>query len=217
MKIGVVTPRMASGERGGAEVFYEGLVSALQAAGHDATEVPVHTDESTFDRVLESYARCYSLDLRDYDLVISTKAPTFMVSHPNHVSYLVHTLRVFYDMFETEYGGGTVHAARAAPYRARPRSVRTSSRPRAPALQHRQDAVAAAARRLTLLEVCRVSDTSPGAGPRGLQAAQGAGLRPDARSPPSMEARRADDRGLQASETQCAAAGHRAAAKTNKS
>jgi len=107
MKIGVVTPRMASGERGGAEVFYDGLVAALQAAGHDATEVPVHTDESTFDRVLESYARCYALDVRDYDLVISTKAPTFMVSHPNHVSYLVHTLRVFYDMFETEYGGGT--------------------------------------------------------------------------------------------------------------
>ena len=53
------------------------------------------------------YARCYALDLRAYDLVISTKAPTFMVSHPNHVSYLLHTLRVFYDMFETEYGAGS--------------------------------------------------------------------------------------------------------------
>ena len=107
MKIGVVTPRMASGERGGAEVFYEGLVSALQAAGH-ATEVPVHTDESTFDRVLESYARCYSLDLRDYDLVISTKAPTFaVVLAPITCGASLHTLRVFYDMFETEYGGGT--------------------------------------------------------------------------------------------------------------
>ena len=68
--------------------------------------------------MLESYARCYALDLRAYDLVISTKAPTFMVSHPNHVSYLLHTLRVFYDMFETEYGAGSElqHAHRRAVY-----------------------------------------------------------------------------------------------------
>ena len=107
MKVGVVTARMASGERGGAEAFYGGLVGALQAAGHDAAEVPVRIDESTFDTLLESYARCYALDLHEYDLVISTKAPTFMVSHPNHVSYFVHTVRVFYDMFETEYGNGS--------------------------------------------------------------------------------------------------------------
>ena len=107
MKVGVVTARMASGERGGAEAFYDGLIDALKRAGHDASEVPVHVDETTFDAVLESYARCYALDLRDYDLVISTKAPTFMVFHPNHVSYLLHTMRVFYDMFETEYGSGT--------------------------------------------------------------------------------------------------------------
>ena len=107
MKIGVVTARMASGERGGAEAFYDGLVGALKAVGHDATEVPVRTDESTFDALLESYERCYALDLCEYDLVISTKAPTFMLSHPNHVSYFVHTVRVFYDMFEAEYGNGS--------------------------------------------------------------------------------------------------------------
>jgi glycosyltransferase involved in cell wall biosynthesis len=107
MKVAVVAPRMASGECGGAEVFYRGLVQAFRTAGHDAEEVSVHTDESSFDAVVESYARCYALDLRSYDLVVSTKAPTFMVSHLNHVSYLVHTLRVFYDMFEAEYGSGT--------------------------------------------------------------------------------------------------------------
>src|SRR5687767_3583217 len=107
MRVAVVTPQMASGERGGAEALYRGLVDALRAAGHETEEVGVHTDESCIDAVLESYARCYALDLRSYDLVVSTKAPTFMVSHPNHVSYLLHTLRVFYDMFETEYGAGT--------------------------------------------------------------------------------------------------------------
>src|SRR5262245_41402304 len=107
MNIAVVTPRMASGERGGAEALYRGLVAALRSAGHRAEEVAVHTDESCWNTVLESYARCSALDLRDYDLVISTKSPTFMVSHPHHVSYLLHTMRVFYDMFETEYGAGT--------------------------------------------------------------------------------------------------------------
>jgi len=30
-----------------------------------------------------------------------------MVRHPNHVSFLVHTMRVFYDMFEREFGAAT--------------------------------------------------------------------------------------------------------------
>jgi glycosyltransferase involved in cell wall biosynthesis len=114
MKVAVVTPQMASGWRGGAEALYRGLVDAFRAAGHDTEEVAVLSDESCWETVLESYARCSALDLRDYDLVVSTKAPTFMVSHANHASYLLHTLRVFYDMFETEYGQGTAeqHAQR---------------------------------------------------------------------------------------------------------
>ena len=116
MNIAVVTPRMASGERGGAESLYRGLLDALRSAGHTAQEIAVHTDESRWEMVLEAYARCSALDLHEYDLVISTKAPTFMVSHPHHVSYLLHTMRVFYDMFEHEYGSGTPqqHAQRRA-------------------------------------------------------------------------------------------------------
>jgi hypothetical protein len=53
MRVGVVTARMASGERGGAEAFYDGLIDALRGAGHDAAEVPVHVDEATFDSVLD--------------------------------------------------------------------------------------------------------------------------------------------------------------------
>jgi len=60
-------------------------------------------DESSFDKILEAYCRCFYLDLNNYDLVISTKAPTYMVKHPNHVSYLLHTIRVFYNMFDVEF------------------------------------------------------------------------------------------------------------------
>jgi glycosyltransferase involved in cell wall biosynthesis/GT2 family glycosyltransferase len=107
MNIAVVTAAMRSGERGGAEVFYRGLTAALQAAGHCVSQLAVAVDESNFTSVLDSYARCYDLDARDFDIVISTKAPTYLIRHPHHVCYLVHTLRVFYDRFEHEYGPGT--------------------------------------------------------------------------------------------------------------
>src|SRR2546423_10947731 len=101
---------------GGAEVLYAGLIHGLREAGHNTDQVEVSIDESTFERILEAYHACYDLDLSSYDLVVSTKAPTYMVRHPNHISYLIHTIRVFYDMFEHEYGEGTPNqvAQRAA-------------------------------------------------------------------------------------------------------
>jgi glycosyltransferase involved in cell wall biosynthesis/GT2 family glycosyltransferase len=107
MRVALVTPTMKSGERGGAEALYTGLLCALRRSGCDADQIEVVIDESTFDAILDSYARCAALRLDDYDAVISTKAPTYMVRHPRHVSYLLHTIRVFYDMFEREFGAGT--------------------------------------------------------------------------------------------------------------
>ncbi len=106
MNIAVITPMMPSGEVGGAEALYDGLVTNLRRASHLVNRIEVFIDESSFDSILESYLKCYELDLKDYDAVISTKAPTYMVRHPNHVSYLLHTIRVFYDMFEREFGEG---------------------------------------------------------------------------------------------------------------
>jgi glycosyltransferase involved in cell wall biosynthesis len=103
MKIAVVTPKSKGGASGGAENLYAGLLTALQAAGHEATQIEVITDETSFEGILEAYCRCFYLDLHSFDLVISTKAPTFMVRHRNHISYLLHTIRVFYDMFDTEF------------------------------------------------------------------------------------------------------------------
>ena len=107
VKLALVVAVMRSGERGGAEALYDGLERGLRRVGHDVDRIEIALDESSFDRILESYVRCNDLDLRGYDGVISTKAPTYMVRHPHHVSYLVHTIRVFYDMFAPEYGDGT--------------------------------------------------------------------------------------------------------------
>lgn len=61
------------------------------------------SDESGFEAILASYLRFYDLDLSRFDGVVTSKAPSYAIRHPNHVCYLQHTMRVFYDMFETEF------------------------------------------------------------------------------------------------------------------
>ncbi len=106
-RVALVVPRMRSGEAGGAEVLFRELHDALGRCGAEADLVEVECDESDFDAILRTYARCYDLELDAYDLVISTKAPTFLVRHRNHVSFLVHTIRVFYDRFDAEFSHTT--------------------------------------------------------------------------------------------------------------
>jgi glycosyltransferase involved in cell wall biosynthesis len=102
-RIAVVATGSSSGEAGGAERFYVGLRDAMLSLGAQTEIITIVSDESTFETIQESYLRFYDLDLSDYDGVISTKAPSYVISHPNHVCYLVHTMRVFYDMFDAEF------------------------------------------------------------------------------------------------------------------
>jgi len=102
-RIAVVSVKPKSGEKGGAERFYQGLVGSLNRDLIRAELVEVVSDESCFDAIKETYLRFYDLDLSDYFGVISTKAPAYLVRHPNHVCYLQHTMRVFYDMFDREF------------------------------------------------------------------------------------------------------------------
>ena len=115
MKIGraaVITAKSKSGETGGAELLYDGLVSALNEIGIPTDRIDVVSDESSFEAIEETYLRCYDLDVFSYDAVISTKAPTYLVRHPNHICYLIHTMRVFYDMFDTEFQNPSVQLYR---------------------------------------------------------------------------------------------------------
>lgn len=102
-RIAVVAAGSARGELGGAERFYLGLTNALCAIGYKAELINVVSDEATFDSIKASYLRFYDLDMTAFDGVISTKAPSYALRHPNHVCYLVHTMRVFYDMFDVEF------------------------------------------------------------------------------------------------------------------
>ncbi|WET42224.1 glycosyltransferase [Citrobacter enshiensis] len=99
LRVAVLTTESAKGEVGGAERFYQGLLAGLIEIGCEAEIVPVIADESSFEQIKNNYQYCRELDLSRYDAVISTKTPSFAVNHPNHVMYLVHTVRVFDDMF----------------------------------------------------------------------------------------------------------------------
>jgi len=103
MKVAVIAAVSQNGEQGGAERFYIGLTQALKTAGVDTDLIECESDESSFDSIKETYLKFYDLDVSRYDGIISTKAPSYLVRHRNHVCYLVHTMRAFYDMFESEF------------------------------------------------------------------------------------------------------------------
>ena len=102
-KVAIVAAASGGGEAGGAERFYVGLQSALESFGLQAEIVSRVSDESSFEQIKRGYLDFYDLSLDAFDGVVSTKAPSFAIRHRNHVGYLVHTMRVFYDMFETEF------------------------------------------------------------------------------------------------------------------
>lgn len=103
MKIAVIAVASSTGALGGAERLYAGLVQALRNEGADVDLLNVVSDETDFESIKESYLNFYDLDLNPYDGIISTKAPSYMARHGNHICYLIHTMRVFYDMFENEF------------------------------------------------------------------------------------------------------------------
>lgn len=104
MKVAIITPAIRDPNRlFGAERHFLGIVQAFKRhAETDWIQVPI--SEASFDTILRGYLDCHDLDLSSYDLVVSTKAPTYAAQHPNHVCWLLHQIRVFYDRFDDEYG-----------------------------------------------------------------------------------------------------------------
>ena len=111
-RIALLAAASSRNEIGGAERFFAGLCGALNAAGYAAELVPVLNDEGGFRNIQETYLRYYDLDLAGFDGVISAKAPAYVVRHPNHVCYLMHTMRVFYDMFDLSFPVATAELRR---------------------------------------------------------------------------------------------------------
>lgn len=115
IKVGVLAANSGPGATGGAERFYDGLLGGLRSLGCDAELVWVPAEEPNFEAIVSNYSHCQQLDLDDYDVVISTKAPTYAIRHRRHVVYLVHTVRAFDDMFDDVFPSATeVHRRQRA-------------------------------------------------------------------------------------------------------
>ena len=88
---------------GGHRVFAREVCSALTRAGHVA-EV-VRTPQNRFGRQGAAYLANWLTDVglsgdgRPVDRVISLRYPAYAVRHPNHVCWLTHRMREYYDLW----------------------------------------------------------------------------------------------------------------------
>ena len=108
MRIAVCMPQVPF-ERGGTEIFAEGLVGALRAHGHETELVTVPYKWYPAEQVLTQAFLWRLLDLeesagRPIDAVIATKFPSYGVRHRNKVVWLLHQFRQAWDLDRTELG-----------------------------------------------------------------------------------------------------------------
>lgn len=100
MKIGVITSSAVPFERGGAERLWDGLVAHLnRETGHSCGVVSLPLRERSLPDLVRSYDAFARLDLTQFDVVVSSKYPGWMVRHPRHVVYMMHPLRGLYDTY----------------------------------------------------------------------------------------------------------------------
>lgn len=93
---------------GGHMVIARSLVQALRDAGHTADIVV--TPQNRFGRQASAYLATWftdvgSADGHPIDQVISLRYPSYAVRHPNHVCWLNHTMREYYDLWDRFSGG----------------------------------------------------------------------------------------------------------------
>jgi glycosyltransferase involved in cell wall biosynthesis len=108
MRLAVCMPQVPF-ERGGTEIFADGLVNALREHGHETELVTVPFKWYPGERVLTQSFLWRLLDLeeangRPIDAVIATKFPSYVIRHPNKVVWLLHQFRQAWDLDRTELG-----------------------------------------------------------------------------------------------------------------
>jgi len=100
MKIAVVGPSPVPYVYGGAEGLMWKLTESInRLTSHQAEMIKLPSREHSFWDLIDSYHQFYCLDLSHFDLIISTKYPSWMVRHPNHTVYMIHHLRGLFDTY----------------------------------------------------------------------------------------------------------------------
>lgn len=89
--------------RGGARFIVDWLEPKLREAGHEVERfyLPFVDDP---DVLLDQIAAFRLINLSDVcDRVICFRPPSYVIQHPRKVLWFIHHLRVFYDLWESEY------------------------------------------------------------------------------------------------------------------
>ncbi|MGN6694030.1 MAG: hypothetical protein ACTHN0_07620, partial [Aquihabitans sp.] len=112
------------GVAGGLEAVVAQLEAIARADGHEVTRLSVdmrppraavaglEIPRSVWDAAPEYFpylagrAEFDRLDVRRFDLVVSTQSPSFSVRHPRHLSVFYHHHRVYYDLEEVYLRAG---------------------------------------------------------------------------------------------------------------
>lgn len=87
----------------------EGLLRALQAAGHEAEIVTVPFKWYPPEKLIDMIEICRQIDLTEasgarIDLVIGLKFPAYYIPHPHKVLWILHQHRAAYDFWHQEFG-----------------------------------------------------------------------------------------------------------------
>lgn len=95
--------------RGGHMVIAEETVEALRRAGHEA-EI-FETPTNRFGRQFDAYEATRLTDVsegadgRAIDQIITMRYPAYALRHPRHVVWLTHTMREYYDLWDSVIAG----------------------------------------------------------------------------------------------------------------
>jgi glycosyltransferase involved in cell wall biosynthesis len=93
---------------GGAENLASGLVKALREHGHEAELIMMPFCFNPVEKVLQNMdawaAEDYTcFDCGKIDAVLCLKFPSFYLSHPNKIVWLMHQHRIVYDLWHTKF------------------------------------------------------------------------------------------------------------------
>ena len=100
MKIALITPSPVPFTIGGAENLFWGLQNYInENTRHQCELIKIPSPESNLEELINSYQNFSAIKLDHFDAVVSTKYPSWMVNHDNHICYLLHRLRGLYDTY----------------------------------------------------------------------------------------------------------------------
>lgn len=131
MKVGLVSSAVPL-INGGGRFIVDWLREKLEERGHRVETVFVPSTENP-DTVLQQMAAFRLMRLEDhFERVVTFRPPSHVVRHPRKVVWFIHHMRIFYDLWDSEYRGmpdrAPQRALRAAIVRADTAALREAHR-----------------------------------------------------------------------------------------